>query len=165
MTLPRLTFGFLVVLLTVGLPAVGAVADDLPAARDFSADGQEAARQRLPVLVFFSAEGCHYCEEMASLFLRPMYKSGEYNGKVIFREVRVESGQALVDFDGKKISHEAFAHAHRIGLTPQVRFFDAQGREVAPPLVGLTTPDFFAGYLDEAINSALARVRTVAVLP
>ena len=32
---------------------------------------------------------------------------------------------------------------------------------LVPALVGLSTPDFFSGYLDEAIDAALARMRAI----
>lgn len=146
-------------LLTAVLLTYGVSASELPVAADLQRDGQQAQEEHLPVLVFFSAKSCPYCEQMRSLFLEPMYSSGDYAGKVIIREVKVESGLTLRDFKGKKVSHADFARLHGISLTPQILFMDPAGKELVPALVGLTTPDFFSGYLDEAINAALARMR------
>ncbi len=147
--------------LTAVLLNYGAFAAELPVAADLQGDGQQAHEEHLPVLVFFSAKSCPYCEQMRSLFLEPMYTSGDYAGKVIMREVQVESGRTLRDFKGKKVSHADFAHRNGISLTPQILFMDPAGKELVPALVGLSTPDFFSGYLDEAIDTALARMRAI----
>lgn len=147
-------------LLTAVLLAQGVSAAGLPVAADLQGDGHLAQEGRLPVLVFFSAKSCHYCELMRSLYLEPMYTGGDYAGKVIIREVQVESGLALRDFGGKQVSHADFAHRYSVSLTPQIMFMDPAGKELVPALVGLSTPDFFGGYLDESIDAALASLRT-----
>ena len=148
-------------LLSAVLLSHGVSAAELPVAADLQGDGRQAHAEHLPVLVFFSAKSCHYCEQMRSLFLEPMYSSGEYAGKVIMREVQVESGRTLRDFKGKKVSHADFAHRSGVALTPQILFFDPAGMELVPSLVGLSTPELFSGYLEEAIDAALARMRAL----
>ncbi|MEK7796007.1 MAG: hypothetical protein AAB315_00985, partial [Pseudomonadota bacterium] len=37
--------------------------------------------------------------------------------------------------------------------------YDAAGRELVPQLFGYTTPDFYLGYLEQAIAQAIRRVR------
>ncbi len=146
-------------LLAGALLTYGASAAVLPVASDLQEDARQAREQHLPLLVFFSARSCHYCEQMRSLFLEPMYASGDYADKVIMREVQVESGRMLRDFKGKKVSHADYAHRSGVALTPQILFFDPAGMELVPALVGLSTPEFFSGYLEEAIDTALARMR------
>lgn len=146
-------------LLAAALINQGAVSAGLPIAADLKGDGQQAREERLPILVFFSAQSCQYCEKMRSLFLEPMYSSGDYADKVILREVQVESGSTLRDFKGDKVSHAEFARRRGVTFTPQILFMDPAGRELVPAMVGLSTPEFFSGYLDEAIDTALARIR------
>ena len=71
------------VLLTAILLGQGVAAAGLPMATDLQSDSRLAQKQRLPLLVFFSASSCHYCEVVRSLYLGPMYTSGDYAGKVI----------------------------------------------------------------------------------
>ena len=146
-------------MLAAFLLAQGVNATGLPVAADLQGDGQQAQEERLPVLVFFSAKSCQYCEQMRSLFLEPMHADSRYAGKVIIREVQVESGRTLRDFKGQKVSHADFAHRNGVSLTPQILFVDATGKPLVPALVGLSTPDFFSGYLEEALAGALARMR------
>ena len=52
-----------------------------------------------------------------------------------------------------------FAMRYRVQMVPTVMLFDAQGNVLATPLVGLTTVDFYGGYLDQAIDEAVSKVR------
>ena len=153
---------FAIVLLGFGLVwlAVPVSAAGLPQAQDLRADAKEAARRQVPLVLFYSARSCRFCEEVAALYLQPMHASSEYGGKIILREVQLEGGQVLRDFDGKSVSHADFAERRGIRLTPQIRFLDATGREVSPGIVGYTTPDFFGGYLEQAVDAAVAKMRT-----
>ena len=140
-------------------PASWASDAALPMAENFHADARQARHQRVALLVFFSAKSCQYCEQMRALFLGPMFNRGDYADKVIMREVQVDGGRELRDFEGKKSSHRDFALRYRVGLTPQIWFLDPSGKELVPALVGLSTPELFAGYLDAAIDAAVANMR------
>lgn len=133
-----------------------------PLAENFRTDARQAQHQRVALLVFFSAKSCQYCETMRELFLGPMYASGDYSAKVIMREVQIDSARELRDFEGKRVSHQDFALRHRIGLTPQVWFLDATGKELVPALVGLGTPELFGSYLDAAIDMAVANMHAIS---
>jgi len=116
----------------------------VPRVTDLQALGAEARARNLPILVMFSSEHCPYCMVVREEFLKPMLRSGDYTQRVII--VEIESDETpLIDFD--------------------VVFLDAEGRELAPRLVGITTVDFYGGYLDEAIDTALLRLRKLALQP
>ncbi|MHB8455580.1 MAG: thioredoxin fold domain-containing protein [Acidiferrobacterales bacterium] len=132
-----------------------AVAAGLPAARNLQAD---ALRAR-PVLVFFSARSCAYCKEVENLYLKPMYADAGYRDKVIIRQVDIDSTRVMRDFSGKSTSGVAFARRYGVSLTPTIKFLDARGRELVPALVGVSSPDFYGSYLDQAITAAGARLR------
>ena len=134
----------------------------LPRAENFRTDARQAQHQRVALLVFFSAKSCQYCETMRELFLGPMFASGDYSDKIIMREVQVDSGRELRDFEGKRVSHRDFALRHRLGLTPQIWLLDPTGKELVPALVGLGTPELFGSYLDAAIDMAVANMRAVS---
>ncbi|MHB8345828.1 MAG: thioredoxin family protein [Acidiferrobacterales bacterium] len=150
--------GLLGLLLSLVVPL--AAAAGLPVARNLHADGQLAARERLPVLVFFYAHSCAYCKEVDELYLQPRYADAAYRKKVIFREVNIRSGRALRDFSGKMTSAAAFASRYGVSLTPTIKLLDAHGREVVPSLVGVASPDFYGSYLDAAVAAADNKLRT-----
>ena len=135
-------------------------AADLPAAVDLRADGEHAGRERLPILIFFASRGCPYCYEVEEMYLKPRVASGEYRTKAIVRVVYTDSSRSLRDFHGRKTDHAGLARRYGVMFTPTIKVVDAEGVELAPALVGLTTRDFYGFYLDEAINGALTKLRS-----
>lgn len=131
----------------------------LPVARDLTKAAREARERRAPILILFSSAGCHYCAQVREGFLIPTTRNPEYDNKVVMVEIDAGSPQRLIDFDGRPTTHAEFASRYQISMTPTVKLLDARGREVALPLVGIANPDFYGGPLDEAIHTALARVR------
>lgn len=134
-------------------------ADELVVVSDFSQEAKIAQSKNIPILVLFSASGCHYCERVRQEFLIPMQKNAAYRNKVIFREVEAGSDATLKDFLGRKTTHSDFANAYKVTLTPTIKIFDSHGHEAAPAIIGLLTPDFYGGYLDQAIELALTKIR------
>ena len=145
------------VLALCGPAAAGPVT--VPLATDLEADGYEAKRRRLPILILFSQPECGYCELVKEEFLRPMIRSGEYEDKVLIRRVELGTYDTLLDFDGGEMEADEFAHRYGASLTPTVVFLDAGGRPLAPNLVGVVAVDFYGGDLDARIDEALARLR------
>ena len=141
------------------LPMLAAADALLPEADDLAADGRAATATGVPILIEMSRRGCIYCEKVREDFLKPMVRSGDYRGRVIFRQLHVDAERPLIDFDGRRIGPREFARRYHVGLTPTVLLLDAQGRLLAKPLVGLTTEDFYGAILDEAIDEASARLR------
>lgn len=149
-------------LAATGTPA----ASGLPDAVDLAVDGREAGRLAAPILVFYSEDGCPYCRTVAELYLEPMWSSGAYADRLLIRVVHTRRRTSLRDFAGRETSHAAFAADQGVNFTPAIRLYDAHGRELVPALVGYTTPDFYAGYLELAIERSqaiLARRMTPAV--
>lgn len=131
----------------------------LPMAKDFQADARLVRKNRTPILVFFESASCPYCHVVEDDYLRPMFNSGDYRDKLVFRVVRIEDGARLHDFNGAAIDAATFAKHYGVSLTPHVKFLGADGQELVPGLLGLMTRDFYAGYLEDAINDALAKLR------
>lgn len=170
MTLPRKIFpgavpGLALLLLTGGLPAV---AETLPEVQirtvtDLQAEGELARQRQVPILIMFSMTHCPYCVVVREEFLKPMLRSGDYRDKVIIREIHTDDYSTLRDFDGRPVTADELAHRYHASLAPTVVFVDADGRELARRLVGITTVDYYGGFLDEAIDSSLQRLRQVVM--
>jgi thioredoxin-related protein len=131
---------------------------EIPVLQDLRADGQTSQQKQLPIVVLFSATHCGYCSIIKDEFLRPMLISGDYTDKAMIRVIEIDSSDDLVDLNGQPISAEAFADRYDIYLTPTLAFFDAQGNELATRMVGVTTVDYYGGYLDAAIDESRQRL-------
>ena len=132
-------------------------------ATDLQAVGQEARVRKLPILIMFSMQGCQYCDVVREEFLKPMLRSGDYEDRVIMLELYSDSHAQLRDFNGQLISASELTHRYKAGFAPTVVFLDSQGNEQAERLIGITTLDFYGGFLDEAIDESLQRVRDIAI--
>ena len=145
--------GFVAVLLT--LSAVAAVAaTDLPAAQDLRADAEKAAQAGSPLIVVFSRKDCKYCETVKRDYLKPLAASPRYRDKVVIRQINQDSDAALVDFRGETTTHARFAASEKIKLVPVVAFYGPQGTRLTDSIVGARLPDFYPGYLEDAIEKS-----------
>lgn len=141
------------------LPSAPLQAVEVPVTTDLQADAQLAAERRVPLMVVVAADYCSFCKLLAEEFLKPMLLSGDYTDKVVIRELRIDSGGQVRDFDGELTDADTLAYRHRASLTPTLLFFDGQGREVAKRLVGVGTLDYYGGEIDQAIQNGLTRIR------
>ncbi len=128
----------------VSLPTTGALSDVL----------MQALRQKQPLVVMVSLQGCAFCKVVRENYLQPLRASGLQVVQVDMRDHRV-----LSDFDGSALTHDTWVRKQGVKIAPTVLFFGAQGREVAARLIGAYLPDFYGAYLDEQL--AIAR-RVVA---
>jgi thioredoxin-related protein len=125
---------------------------------NFAALGDRARTGRLPILLLISRSDCPYCELLKHEILRPMLISGDYDGRVLIRELLIDSELPVRDFDGRAVVPDALAKRYRARLTPTVLFLDDRGRELAERIIGINTVDFYGYYLDAAIDEAGAHL-------
>jgi len=126
---------------------------------DLHRDGELSRERHLPVLLLFSADYCGFCARLTEEFLQPMRISGEYDDKVLIREVKIDSHRSMRDFQNRTVSPENLAYRYNISVTPTVLLVDAHGRELTQRMVGLGTLEFYGLYLDDAIEQAQMRLR------
>jgi len=140
-----------------GLPPV-----EVPVSADLAADGRAArATGRALVLVFASSD-CGYCTVLEEEILKPMLRSGDYDHRIVLRKVMLDAGETVVDFTGETVETEAVADRYGIFVTPTVLFVDGEGTELAGRLIGINTVELYGGYMDAAIEQAVARIRARA---
>ncbi|OBS09589.1 thioredoxin family protein [Acidihalobacter prosperus] len=144
--------------------SVGAhAAGKLPEASDLAAVAAAAGKR--PILIEIAQRDCPYCIAVREDFLEPMILSGDYRDRVILLQLHRDSGQRLKGFDGAWVSPEAFAARYNVTVTPTVLLLGPDGRLLTKPLVGLSTPDFYGAFLDEAIDHAAAVLKDAARTP
>jgi hypothetical protein len=88
-----------------------------------------------------------------------MQKGPAWRKKVIIRELEVGSNRPLALFDGTKSTEGAFAAENKVFMVPTVKVFDTRGQEAAEPIVGLLIPDYYFGYIQNAIEEGTRKVR------
>lgn len=110
-------------------------------------------------IVLFSQEGCRFCATVRQNYLRPLAVKGPAD--IAVAEVEIGNPQVMTDWHGARTTQAELARAHGVRFAPTVMFFSTAGREMAPPIVGLSQ-DFFGAYLDARIAQARAAARAMA---
>jgi len=138
----------------------GTVFKGLPMALDFYSDATLARNSGRPIMVFFAAEYCGYCEIVSELYLRPMHESGSHEDRILLRVVQTDNEAArLIGFDGKRTDHYNFATRNAASITPTIKFYGPDGQELVPEIFGYSSPDFWGLYLEQSINQAVSLLR------
>ena len=125
--------------------------------------GNLSRQRQVPILLMVSGIDCTFCASLKEEYLEPMLRNTEYEKKVIIREVIIDDGSDLLDFDGKRISGNDVSLRYNANLTPTLLFIDHQGKELAERVVGYTTPEMYGYYLDRSIDQALDNLRQEAI--
>ena len=143
-------------ILACAIALAAAAAPDIPLARDLASDAREARQAGRVIVVLFSVSGCEWCERVREAALKPLLADDA--ARVIVREIGIEGGDALTDFDGAATTHAAFANREAVRFAPTVLVLGPGGERLAEPLVGFGTADYYAYYLDERIAAGLAKL-------
>ncbi len=131
----------------------------LQQADDLAQVAAEARDKRIPVLVALMQQSCTYCAVARRNHLLPLQSDPLWRNPVLIREVDVDRNTSMRDFSGAATTHRAFARLHDVRKVPTLIVFDADGKSVGSPLVGLLTEDFYRLYIEQAIESGLTRMR------
>ncbi|MBT8092636.1 MAG: hypothetical protein KJN77_06335 [Gammaproteobacteria bacterium] len=130
----------------------------VPPAADLSADAARVAAAGLPMLLVVTREDCGFCALLKRAVIVPMILSGEYETRVIIRELNIDGDMPVVDFDGRSVSSFAVANRYGALFTPTVLLVGPQGEELDKRLLGINNDEMYLYYLDQAIDRATRRL-------
>jgi thioredoxin-related protein len=140
--------GVLVWLLLISGGALSDSSTGILPTDDWSAQVTQARRSGLPILILFSREHCGYCERLKSEVLEPLAKSGEMKNFAWIRELDINRGGKIRDFDGEKIRTKIFVDRYEVYATPTLIFVDNQGKPLGTPIVGFNDSEDYTRYLE-----------------
>ena len=121
-------------------------AASLPAAQSLPDELARAIKNRQPLIVMASLDGCVFCRQARQSHLSPMQKSG-----TVIVQVDLRSKQQVLDFAGQLTTHDQLTRLWKITITPTLLFFGPGGKEVAERMEGAYLPDFYGPYLEERL--------------
>ncbi|MCU7906648.1 MAG: thioredoxin fold domain-containing protein [Candidatus Thiodiazotropha sp. (ex Epidulcina cf. delphinae)] len=130
----------------------------LISAEDLSRLASEAQQRRLPILLMVSRHHCGFCDRMKEEALQPMLLSGLYRNRILMRELSIDPGEMITNFQGKRENAVDFIRQYQVYVTPTLLFLDAEGKETAERIVGINTVDYLIFYIEEAIDEATADI-------
>jgi thioredoxin-related protein len=145
---------YLLLMLLLTGPLLAADAHSLPQAVDLKRLGDSAEQRRIPILLMVSQYHCGFCELMKLEVLNPMRLSGDYTDRVLMRELLIDTGETVTNFEGHPEAAERFSSRYLVQVTPTLLFLDGDGNEVAERIIGINTIDYLLFYIEEAIETA-----------
>ena len=131
----------------------------LPVAQNLKADGDAATAAKKPILLFFNLTGCHFCRGALREVIVPMFRNAGWRAALEFRQITIDDGKSLIDFDGNRIENIAFANKRKGTFAPTVMVVDGTGQLLGEPIVGIANFDFYGGYIDDLVNKAIAEMK------
>ncbi len=138
----------------LSLLVAGAACAGLPAPNDLNADAALAAQRGKPVLILFSLPDCSFCEVVRRNYLAPLARDGAQQERPVVREVGLTGSDPFLGFDKQRTSGGALAARYKVRFAPTVIVLDADGKLLAPPLVGGDVSGMYGAYLDGALAQA-----------
>lgn len=134
----------------------------LKAGADLKADGSEANKKQIPVLMFFSMEHCPFCKEVEEDYLKPMLRNVEYDDKVIIRKIKIDESDAISDFKGSQRDPGEFSEEYNVSMVPTLVLVDHKGKKLSPPIRGIANRHYYSAELDIAIDASTQKMRVIA---
>ena len=103
-----------------------------------------AKKNNLPIMVAFFDPSCPYCKIAEENVIEPLINDPNMRGKIIIVKANVYN----TDLDKR----------FNITTVPTLVFINYRGKELAERIVGVPTLDFYAGMVDNAINTSICRL-------
>ncbi len=125
--------------------------------RDLAADGRLAGAKGVPLVVLYSRDDCSWCEKLRREHLGPLSRDPE--APAVVRELHIDRATPLTDFAGHRTTSADFSRQMQARFAPTVMFHGPDGAALAEPIVGFRLADFYAAYLESAIQDSRTRLR------
>lgn len=139
-----------VALLCAAQLPVNAAQDALPAAKSLPDELALALKGGGPLVVMVSLDGCPFCKTVRQNYLSPLRTQ---EGLVVV-QVDMRSAAPVRDFTAVTRTHDQLVRAWGVTMAPTLLFFGPAGAQVAPPLVGVSSPDYYGAFLDDRLAQA-----------
>lgn len=139
-----------VALLCAAQLPVNAAQAALPAAKSLPDELALALKSGGPLVVMVSLDGCPFCKTVRENYLSPLRTQ---EGLVVV-QVDMRSAAPVRDFAAVTRTHDQLVRAWGVTMAPTLLFFGPAGAQVAPPLVGVSSPDYYGAFLDDRLTQA-----------
>lgn len=131
--------------------------------QNLNSDATLARQANIPIVLLFSQRHCPFCRQIKQEILGPMIIAGDYRGEILIREIFIDPGVHIIDFEGENAVARTFARSYGVNLTPTLLFLGPDGRELSERILGIQTVDMFFYYVDQSIKQAIAELSLTQV--
>ncbi|MEN8166517.1 MAG: thioredoxin fold domain-containing protein [Pseudomonadota bacterium] len=132
--------------------------------KDWSLTAKIARETQVPILVLFTAVECSYCEKLKHEVLEPLFLDDHENRLAVVREIDINSGGKMTDFDGDSIRSRRFKDRYKVFATPTLMILDNEGSPLTGPIIGYNSVEQYQTLLESALEKSRMELRN-AELP
>jgi thioredoxin-related protein len=132
-------------------------ASSLTPAADLAADARLAATKGVPLVLLYSRDDCAWCEKVKREHLGPL--SRDPAATAVVRELHMDRATPLIDFAGRRTTGADFSRQMQARFAPTVMFHGPDGAQLAEAIVGFRLADFYAAYLERAIEESRIKLQ------
>lgn len=118
---------------------------------DWRETGEVTRTEQGLLLVLFVSDDCNYCKKLKTEYLCPMLQQ---KNNLVLREVNIDKGGKMTDFDGIPIRSRLFASRYDIFATPTLTFLDSRGKVLTAPIIGYDDPDSYQFRIQKALSNS-----------
>lgn len=129
------------------------------AVENLSALAETVIARRIPIMLVVTQDYCGYCDLLKEEIIQPMLISGDYDNKVLIREIKLDSERKIKDFSGRLRRQGDITEDYSVWVTPTILFLGDQGQTLAEPMLGVNSLDYYGYYVDQAIDQSLSKLR------
>jgi thioredoxin-related protein len=133
--------------------------EPVPPLQDLRAEAAASRQSGRPIVLFFHSRTCPYCRLVEEDYLHWVMVDNARHPRILLRAVDIDSDAKLIVLDGGVTTPRAYARAQGVQLVPHLKFTGPAGETLSADLIGVSIPDFYAGYLDEAIRESVEKLR------
>jgi thioredoxin-related protein len=127
-------------------------------AHDFIELANRAKTEHRLILLLVSRQDCRYCHLIKEEIIHPMMLGGDFKNQILIRELFIDEGETVVDFQGRKRTAIDFMHDYQVYVTPTLLFLGMDGRELEKQMTGINTVEMYWYYLSESIRAAIRKL-------
>jgi thioredoxin-related protein len=133
----------------------------MPVATDLEKTAELALQREQPIVLYVSRSDCTFCRALERNVFAPLIKSEIFADRVQFRELVMDSGIAIRDFDATPLLPQVVAERYNVEVTPTILFLNGKNQEIVDRLVGYNGNEFFSYYLEKRIDKARTRTSSL----
>jgi thioredoxin-related protein len=119
--------------------------------KDWSQAARYARDAHIPIIVLYTAQACGYCERLKQEVLRPLFEGQASQPPVLVREVDINTGGKMIDFDGEPIRCRQFKQRYHVFATPTLLILDTNGEPLTEPIVGYDSKEQYQSRLEQVL--------------
>lgn len=120
-------------------------------AKNLTLENQRAKQEKKNILILIHLEECPWCHFVIDEVIKPMAEMQEYTHQLIIRQIKINAGLKMVDFDGQSIENNTFAQRYGIDFYPTLLLFNSQ-EKLLEKVIGVANKDFYWTELDKLLE-------------